>query len=97
MPILLLLIVLISLPGPRSLVERIPISITLPLKPPVSIVSPTLYVPSNTRPIPDRMSATMSFAPREIARDRRPIDARSVAVSTPRKLSVRKTIMAINM
>ena len=79
-----LLRMMMMLPLPSLiLVVRMPMSITVPLRVPTAMMSPTRNSPSKMMNRPDKMSATSSFAPNEMAMDRMPADASSVVVSMP--------------
>ena len=65
------------------LVVRTPISTTVPLLEPTEMMSPTRNSPSKMMNSPLMMSDTSSLAPKLMAMDRMPAEAKSVVVSTP--------------
>ena len=66
-----------------TLVVRTPISTTVPRQSPTLMMSPTRNSPSKMMNRPERISLTSSFAPKLMAMDRMPAEAKSVVVSTP--------------
>ena len=75
---------MMMLPEPSLIfVVRTPISTTVPVRPPTWMMSPTRKSPSKMMNRPLMRSPTRSFAPKLMAMDRMPADARSVVVSMP--------------
>ena len=89
----LLLMYLMLPPSSMILVVRIPISITLPLHPSTTMMSPTLYSPSKTMNIPAMISAIKDWAPRPMISPKIPALTSNVWVSTPQEERIRMIAM----
>ena len=89
-----LLIILILPAASSTFVERIPISITVPRKSLIVIISPTLYSFSNIINIPATTSAIKLWQPKPITRVRIPTDAKIAVALTPTACNT-KMIIAI--
>ena len=71
-------------------VARIPISDTVPLKPSMETISPTLYSFSKMMKTPAMISAIRDCAPRPMIRVMTPTDYQMALVLTPKALKTRK-------
>ena len=81
------LLIILTFP-PRSVIDvvRIPMEVTVPRKPLISRISPTLYWFSNNMKNPVTTSAIRLSAPKPIIRAMMPSDATIVATLTPNRL-----------
>ena len=74
----------------RIFVARMPISETVPRKPSIETISPTLYSFSKMMKIPAMMSAMRDWAPKPTISVKTPTDSQMAAVLTPKACKTKK-------